>query len=193
MLTIRQIDKLFTSADYPRLARELLAGRAELSARTLLDCGKKVPCAALALVRLDELSQAHHPLARQLLHVLLTSQDADGGWADAPTTALALRALSTARGQGEAICRGLAYLQALQKESGLWPLIPIRRAEADELASALVLHHLTHVPAASTLLNLARASAALSTFRHPALPALRRPSLTPPNALPQTPRFAFAE
>lgn len=206
MLTIRQIDKLFNASDFGRLARELLAGRAELSARTLLDCAKKIPCAALALIRLDEFAQTQHPLARQLLNTLLAAQEADGGWTDAPTTALVLRALSVSRGQGPAITRGLTYLQALQKDSGLWPLIPIRRADADHLASALTLHHLSHVPAAAQLLDLHRATTALSTYHHPALPTLRRPTTLntdrhpspslfsdpSPINLPQSSRIAFA-
>lgn len=193
MLTIRQIDKLFNASDFGRLARELLAGRAELSARTLLDCAKKIPCAALALIRLDEFAQTQHPLARQLLHTLLATQEADGGWTDAPTTALVLRALSVSRGQGPAISRGLTYLQALQKDSGLWPLIPIRRMDADELSSALVLHHLSFVPSAVQTVDLVRASVGLSGYRHPALPTLRRPTSQVHSSSTCAPRFAFAE
>jgi hypothetical protein len=174
MLTAKQIERWLDSADFGRLARELLAGRAELSARTLLDCSKKVPCAALTLIRLDELTQSHVPLAGKVIHILLSSQEADGGWGDAPTTALVLRALSTARGHGQAMSRGLAYLAALQKEDGLFPLIPIRRAEADELASSLVLHHLTFVPSAATSVDLFALNRAVSRVRNPALPALRR-------------------
>src|SRR5688572_3608149 len=52
-----------------------------------------VPISALAMIRLDELSQAHHPFYRRLLNVILTSQQSDGGWGDLLTTALCVRAL----------------------------------------------------------------------------------------------------
>ena len=62
------------------------------------------------MISLDELEQAHNPLSRKLLNVLLVGQERDGGWGDPLTTALYLRALLCGQGQGEAVQRALAYV-----------------------------------------------------------------------------------
>ena len=51
----------------------------------------RLPAAALAMIRMDELSQSANPLYQQLLRTLLNRQDEDGGWSDPMTTALALK------------------------------------------------------------------------------------------------------
>src|SRR5687768_3742472 len=94
MFTIRQIERLWNSKQYRRLAVELLQGRPEASYRLEAEFGRSIPAAALALVRMDELAQSHHPLYRTLLNVLIVGQEADGGWGDVMTTALCVRALT---------------------------------------------------------------------------------------------------
>ena len=82
MFTIRQIERLWNARAYRRLAVELLAGRAEGSYRLEAEFARSVPAAALALIRMDELTQSHHSLYRTLLNVLIVGQEADGGWGD---------------------------------------------------------------------------------------------------------------
>src|SRR5687768_15507353 len=142
MFTIRQIERLWNSKQYRRLAVELLTGRAEASYRLEAEFGRSVPAAALALIRMDELAQSHHPLYRTLLNVLIVGQEADGGWGDVMTTALCVRALTRGDGPGVAVERGLAYLAQLQKSEGVWPKIPIRRMPGDAFVSAFVLFEL---------------------------------------------------
>jgi hypothetical protein len=100
--------------------------------------------AAIAMIRLDELSQAHVPFYQKLLHRVLSRQEADGGWGDPMTTALCLRALLAGRGHGPVIDRGMVYLANLQKNEGIWPKVPIRRMESDPFVSAFILHQLGH-------------------------------------------------
>ena len=78
MFTARQIERLWNSKEFRRLAVELLAGRAEGSYRLEAEFARSVPAAALGLIRMDELTQSHHPLYRKLLNVLILSQEADG-------------------------------------------------------------------------------------------------------------------
>src|SRR5215213_6721624 len=147
MFTIRQIERLWNSKAFRRLAVELLAGRAEASYRLEAEFGRPVPAAALALIRMDELTQSHHPLYRKLLNVLIVGQEADGGWGDVMTTALCIRALTCGDGQGVAVERGLAYLAQLQKSDGIWPTVPIRRMPGDAFTSAFVLFELAEIEA----------------------------------------------
>ncbi len=142
MFTIRRIERLWNAKDFRRLAVELLAGRAEGSYRLEAEVARPVPAAALALIRMDELAQSHHPLYRKLLNVLIVGQEADGGWGDVMTTALCVRALTCGDGQGVAVERGHAYLAQLQKSEGVWPRVPIRRMPADGFTSAFVLFEL---------------------------------------------------
>lgn len=147
MFTIRQIERLWNSKQYRRLAVELLTGRAEASYRLEAEFGRSVPAAALALIRMDELSQSHHPLYRALLNVLIVGQEADGGWGDVMTTAVCVRALTCGDGQGVAVERGITYLSQLQKSEGIWPKVPIRRMPADAFVSAFVLFELAETDA----------------------------------------------
>jgi hypothetical protein len=100
----------------------------------------------MAIIRLDELAQSHVLLYSKLLKIVLTAQESDGGWGDPLTTAIALRALFTSRGQGLAIQRGLAYLAQMQKPDGIWPAEPLRRLPADPLVSAYILLQLGSDP-----------------------------------------------
>ncbi|HWE03435.1 MAG TPA: hypothetical protein VG326_13605 [Tepidisphaeraceae bacterium] len=145
MMTIRQIERLWTSRSYARLSAELLVARQEASFG--LD-GLVAPSAvaALALIRMDELSQASHPLYSVLLRAVLGWQDSDGGWGEPAVTALCVRALFLGRGQGQAIEAGLAYLANLQKEQGVWPTVPLRRMPEDPAVSLFILYQLGENP-----------------------------------------------
>jgi hypothetical protein len=139
MITVRQIDRLWTSKSYERLFRELLSARPEASLRLEMELGRSIPAAALAMIRLDELSQSFVPLFGKLLRTILNDQHSDGGWGDPMSTALCLRALMCDRGHGVAIDRGLQYLANMQKAEGIWPNVPIRRMPADAFGSAFIL------------------------------------------------------
>jgi hypothetical protein len=140
MLTTRRIEKLWEARDYQRIFNELISPRVEALAMAELGQGSlAAAAAALALIRLDELHQAHASICPKLIRALVAIQDADGGWGDVATTALCVRALSLQNGQGLSIDRGLAYLADLQQAEGTWPKIPIRRMPADAMVSAFVL------------------------------------------------------
>lgn len=140
MLTVRQIEKMWQSDQHKKLLGELVAARAEGSGGELaFESGHALPAAAMAILRMEELSQAHMPLYSRLLRVILTAQDADGGWRDPLTTAFCVRALTCGAGAGAAIERGLSYLADLQKDEGPWPAGPLRRMPADAHATAMIL------------------------------------------------------
>src|SRR5215212_6621219 len=93
VITVRQIERLFISKHHRQLYRELMEARPEGAFALENVLGMAVPTAALALVRMDELTQSHLPLFRRLLNVVITSQQADGGWGNLLTTAVCVRAL----------------------------------------------------------------------------------------------------
>src|SRR4051794_25721441 len=93
MMTVRHIERLFSDQQHRRLYRELIAARPEANFALEPALGRVAPTAALALIRLDELTQGHTPLYRRLLNVVLTAQQADGGWGDLLTSAVCVRAL----------------------------------------------------------------------------------------------------
>jgi len=142
MITTRQIEKLWVSRSHERLLTEVLSARPEASLRLSAELVTPASVAALALVRLDELAQGNAAIAATFVRVILAAQEADGGWGSPVTTAVCVRALLCGRGHGESIDRGIKYLANLQKPDGIWPLIPIRRAEADPFVSAFVLFQL---------------------------------------------------
>jgi hypothetical protein len=146
MITVRQVEREWENKAYARLFAALLAARPEGGFRLGLDSSRPVPVAALAIIRLDELSQSHVKLYSKLVKTLLAAQEADGGWGDLLTTALCLRALLCGNGNGVAIQRALGYLAALQKADGIWPQVPIRRMPADPYLSALILYQLGDQP-----------------------------------------------
>lgn len=147
MITVRFIQRLWDGRNYQRLIRELLAARIEGSPRVASALSGSTAAAALGLIRLDELNQAHTPVAQKMLRCIIASQGNDGGWNDPLICALCLRALLTARGQGLAIERGLASLASLQRDDGIWPAEPIRRMPGDALVSTFILMQLgSHAP-----------------------------------------------
>lgn len=139
MMTVRHIERLWTSKSYAKLLDEMLVARGEAAFRTRVAGNPTVVAAAAAMIRLDELNQSHTPLFSALLRSVLSFQEADGGWGEPMTTALCVRALSISQGAGIALDRGLDYLATLQQPQGLWPNVPIRRMPADPCASAFVL------------------------------------------------------
>jgi hypothetical protein len=142
MQTTRQIERHWSARQYDRLARELLAARPENSPRLVAELSRSVPAAALAVIRLDELNQANHPLSGKLIRTIIAAQEGDGGWGDPLVSALCLRALMCNRGLGPVVDRGIAYLANLQKDEGAWPAIPIRRMTEDAFVTAFILFHL---------------------------------------------------
>ena len=145
MTTLRQIERHWTAKQFDRLLADMLAGRPESGLGGRL---RVIPAAAAAtMIRLDELAQSHVRLYPRMVRTLVHTQDADGGWGDPMTTALCLRALLLGEGNGMSIERGLAYLANLQKGSGAWPVVPIRRTDADTTTTAFVLYQLADQPA----------------------------------------------
>jgi hypothetical protein len=143
MITVRQIDRLWSAKAYDRLLEQLISPRPEASDRLLSQLPGSLPAAAMAVIRLDELSQPFVPLYGQLVRTILAAQrpseGCGGGWGDVATTALCLRALLCGQGHGVAIDRGIAALAALQKPEGIWPNMPVRRMPIDPFVSAFVL------------------------------------------------------
>ncbi|CAN5515441.1 hypothetical protein BH09PLA1_BH09PLA1_32350 [soil metagenome] len=142
MITVRFVQRLWDGRNYDRLIAELLAARVESSPRIASRLTGSTAAAALGLIRLDELNQSHTPIAQTMLRCVIASQTTDGGWNDPLLCALCLRALLTARGQGLAIQRGLAWLAAMQRPEGIWPAEPFRRMPGDALVSAFILMQL---------------------------------------------------
>jgi hypothetical protein len=162
MITWKQIERQWQAGDYGKLLGELTTGRPEASPRMQLSLGRALPAAAMAVIRMDELSQSYLPICGKMMRTVLASQDSDGGWGDPMTTALCLRALLVGNGHGVAIERGMQYLANLQKDEGIWPRIPLRRMEADAYASAFILFHLGDVEA---FRNSVQFDAAVAWFR----------------------------
>jgi len=146
MITVRQIERRWEAKTFDRLFGELLTARPEAALRLGIDVSRPICSAALAVIRLDELSQSHVPLYSKLVKSIVAAQEADGGWGDLVTTALFLRALLCGNGAGLTIDRGLKYLADLQKSEGIWPNVPIRRMPADPYVSALILYQLADQP-----------------------------------------------
>jgi hypothetical protein len=142
MQTVRHIERLWNARQYTKLFGELIANRPESIFRLELGTPTSTLAAAMGVIRLDELNQAHVPLYSTFIRALVASQEKDGGWGDATITTLCLRALMLGKGTGESIDQGLRYLGDLQKSDALWPKIPFRRMPGDACVSAFVLHQL---------------------------------------------------
>jgi len=159
MVTVRQIERLWSSKSYDRLFHHMVAARPERLYRPEPQSARATLAAAMAVIRLDELAQTHVPLYSKLLHATLTAQEADGGWGDPAVTALCVRALLCSHGQGLAVDRGISYLASLQKAEGIWPSVPLRRMPADALSSAFILAQLGNDPVFRQSVRLADAIA----------------------------------
>ena len=154
MITVRQLERLWTAKAYNKLIEHLMLMRPEDSPRLRALLAHPLPVAAMAVIRLDELNQAHTDLARQFLRFILTRQHPDGSFGDPMVSALCLRALMCGNGAGLAIESGLRHLASLQRDDGLWPAIPLRRLPGDCFVSAFVLFHLAASPRFNQLANL---------------------------------------
>src|SRR3954467_4168120 len=148
MMTVRMIERTYAASDFSRLLHDLTSHRADALIRWDRAAARPVLAAAMGAIRIDELSQAHHPFCGKLLQIVLSSQEADGGWGDPLTSALCLRALLSSKGNGVSVERGLAYLAALQQEDGAFPAGPFRRMPADAHGSAAVMYLLPGVSGA---------------------------------------------
>ena len=143
MMTVRQIERDWDHRRYDKMFDALVEHRPEGGFPFDRTDARSTPAAAIALIRLDELTQGHVPLYARLVRALLAAQNVnDGGWGDPVVTALCLRALLAGRGNGPSIDFGFRYLADLQKAEGIWPAGPIRRLPADAAASAFVLYQL---------------------------------------------------
>lgn len=162
MTTVRLMQRLWKGQNYSSLYQQVAQTRPEASLRAQGALSLPAAATAMTLIRLDELGQAHVPLASQLIRDLVHRQEADDGWVDPMTTALCLRALMCSGGDGLTIERGLGYLADLQKTEGLWPRIPIRRMDADPFVSAFILLELGRDERFAAAVDL---PAALSWFR----------------------------
>jgi len=143
MMTVRQIERLWTSKAYPRLLHTLITPRPEAALRLESDLEARASAAAISLIRLEELNQTHTEMYRTLLKALIAFQQLDGSWSDPLTTSLCLRALLACHGSGRAVDLALGYLSNLQKDEGIWPNEPIRRMPADAYVSAFILYQLS--------------------------------------------------
>ena len=174
MLTVRHLERDWNARAYGRLMRELLAARGEATPKLITDLARPAASAAMIMVRLDELGQAHVPLFTTLLRTVLAAQDSDGGWTDPLITALAVRALRLSNGNGVAVDRGLKYLADLQKENGLWPAEPIRRLEGDPFVTVWVLFHLGSDPSFRRVVQFDDALAAMELMEDAHTPETKR-------------------
>ena len=153
MLTIRQVDKLWQLKAYERLLDELCIGRAEATGGIRQLIHGSVAAAALVVIRMDELHQGHLPQVANAIRYVLSQQAPTGGWGDAVTSALCLRALSRGAGTGVAVDQAVKFLSNLQKEDGEWPREPMNRFPGDPAVTAFVLLQLaeSRTPAARAL------------------------------------------
>jgi hypothetical protein len=173
MITTRQIERLWTAKSFKKLFSELMGARPESAFHFDRELAKPTAVAALAMIRLDELSQSYLPLYSQFLRTVLAAQEADGGWGDLACTALCIRALLCSNGDGVAIQRGLAYLANLQKPQGIWPAVPIRRMAEDAAVSLFILHQLADQPRFSSAVRFADAVAWFESHQQTLEPELR--------------------
>ena len=150
MTTVRQIERQWSARAYGSLFATLNTARPESEFAKATKVTQPA-AAALAIIRLDELTLCQAPIYADLVRALLRAQagagqPGAGGWGDPAITALCLRALLCSNGRGESIARGLHYLAELQKPEGIWPGLPIRRMPLDPLVSAYVLYELGDRP-----------------------------------------------
>jgi len=172
MITTRQIERFWTAKSFKKLFSELMAARPESAFHFDRELAKPSAVAALAMIRLDELSQSYLALYSQFLRTVLAAQEADGGWGDLATTALCIRALLCGNGDGVAIERGLAYLANLQKPQGIWPAVPIRRMAEDAAVSLFILHQLADQQCFRAAVRFADAVAWFEQHHHTLQPEL---------------------
>ncbi len=155
MMTIKQAERFWGLKAYERLIDELCQGRAEAVGGIRQLIRGPEAAAALCVIRMHELLQSHQPFVAKMLRFLVASQQADGGFDDAVTTALAMRALATDRGAGLALESAIRYLDVLQRDDGEWAREPLRRMPGDPAVTAFVLLQLveSRLPRAEQLVH----------------------------------------
>src|SRR5688500_14965519 len=163
MMTVRMIERTYGTRDFSRLLHDLTSHRADALIRWDAQAARPTLAAAMGAIRIDELSQAHHPFCGKLLQIILSAQEADGGWGDPLSSALCLRALLASKGNGVALERGLSYLAALQQEDGAFPAGPFRRMPADAHVTAAVMYLLAEFPLAWEVVRMSSAADWLDT------------------------------
>ncbi|MBC7782382.1 MAG: hypothetical protein H7144_00970 [Burkholderiales bacterium] len=157
MLTVRQMNRLWEMSSFDRLIDELCAGRAESAGGVRQLIVGRVSAAALAVIRLGELHQAHQPLAGKLVRFLVRVQESDGCFGDTAATALCVRALASSDGAGAALTSAVDFLEKLQRDDGEWPVESLRRMPGDPAVTAFVIRQLveSRAPAAVALVDRA--------------------------------------
>lgn len=155
MMTIKQAERFWGLQAHERLIDELCQGRAEAVGGIRQLIHGPEAAAALCVIRMNELLQAHQPFVTKMLRFLIASQQADGGFGDPVTTALAMRALATDRGAGPALEATIRYLDVLQRDDGQWAREPLRRMPGDPAVTAFVLLQLveSRLPGAEKLVH----------------------------------------
>lgn len=193
MLTVRQIERWWRGGGHERILSELSAGRVEATGEVKTLLVGPVSAAALAVIRLDELNQSAHPLASEFVHYIITHENAAGGWADAATTALCVRALSCSRGHGVVIDRGLSALAASQRPDSLWARTSGNRiAEGDLHVTAFIVVQLVNAGVRGAV-RIEDALAAIDATDRAAEPGLMRLRSHAAHRMPRRCSAAVAE
>ena len=173
MNTTKQITGLWGEGQNRKLFEELARYRPDVPAWLVNELGTSAAAtAAMAVLRLQELSETRKPVYTNLITRLLSLQDANGGWGSTLATVLAVRALQGEPTAKAAAGRGLALLAAIQKDDGSLPRETIRRLPGDPTATAFALAHLGRVSAFVGSIRIEAAVHALTVARATVAPEI---------------------
>jgi hypothetical protein len=173
MTTVRQINGLLTEGHTGRLFGELCQYRSDVPPALMAELGgSALATAALAAIRLQELSQTQTPVSRNLIAKLVASQESNGGWGNTLVTAMATRALLNDPESRPAAIRGVVLLTQLQKDDGSLPREAVRRLPGDAIATAFVLVQLARSAEFANRFRLEAAVHTLTTARATIAPAM---------------------
>ena len=173
MTTVRQIGGLLGDGQNRKLFNELCRYRADIPEMLAGELGvSPTATAALATIRLQELSQTRVPIYRNLVAKLVEAQEANGGWGNTLITALATRALVNEPTARQAGLRGITLLGQLQKEDGSLPRETVRRLPGDATATAFTLVQLGRLADFAQCFRLEAAIHTLTVARATVAPAL---------------------
>lgn len=166
MTTVRQINGLLTDGQTGRLFAELCQYRSDVPPVLMGELGQSaLATAALAAIRLQELSQIQTSVYKNLIAKLVSSQESNGGWSNTLVTALVTRALLNDPCSRPAAIRGIVLLTQLQKDDGSLPREAIRRLPGDVAATAFVLVQLARSAEFSNRFRLEAAVHTLTSAR----------------------------